>query len=191
MRSLEGHHIKSLLGDTRHIVIEGDEALIVEKQKGIISVHLCVLEGLRIQTHYSFHALSQAHLYRFLVGAHKKRDLSKGIRIGPMFRQGQVRRIVALRKPKDGSYFIKIEPVTADDAMWTHNGSGWVSMANLSQRAPGMVLFVHNVQEEDIVEIGPTYTAVGIFFLREHFEVYIENVKLRYAFGTLVPRDEY
>lgn len=191
MKSLIGQHIKSLQGDTRHIAINGDEALIIEKQKGMISIHICVLEGLRIQTHYSFHSIPQSHIYRFLLGAHKKRDLAKGIRIGPMFKQGQTRRIVILRKPKDGTYFVKIEPVTADDAVWTHNNSGWVPMTNLSQKAPGMVVFVQDVQEEDLVEIGDRYTKDGIFFLREHFEVYVENVKLRYAFGKLVPRNEY
>jgi hypothetical protein len=191
MKDLTGQHIDRLKSDSRLIHTKGDEALVVEKARGNISVHICALEEKIVRSHFSFYNLSQDSLHNFLMGAHQKRALTKGIRIGPMFKDGQTRRIIVLRKSDKDSYFIKVEGITKDDALWKNNGSGWVPMTNLSHKAPGMVIFIKNLSKDDLVEIEPRYTEEGIFFLRETLEVYVETVKLRYAFGKLVPRENY
>ena len=192
MRSISGQHIKSLEGQSRHILVQGDQAVVFEKQKGRVSVHICELDGLTVRNFFSFDGVQQDQLCAFLSEGAAKRDLIRGVRIGPMFRHGQTRRIVILKKKeRKDAFFIKVEELTEADSEWTHNGSGWVPMATLDQRSPGMVVFVNGVREEDLIKIAPRYTQQGIFFLREHFEVYVEAVKKRYAFGQLVPRDSY
>jgi len=191
MKDLTGQNLKKLQGDSRLIEVRGDEALIVEKSQSKLSVSICTLDGPIIRTYFSFHGISQDNLYKFLLGVHTKRPLAKGIRIGPLFRGKQVRRFVLLRQPPKKSYFVKVEPISDQDNEWKHNGSGWVPMANLATDAPGMVLFVKDIRKEDIIEIDPSFTKKGIFFLREDHEIYVETVKLRYAFGRLLPREPY
>jgi hypothetical protein len=191
MKDLTGQHIDRLKSDTRLIHTKGDEALVIEKTKGNVSVHICNLEDKSIRSHFSFYNLSQDSLHNFLLGVHQKRPLTKGIRVGPMFRDGQTRRIIVLKKQGKDSHFIKIEALSKDDACWKNNGSGWVPMTNLSHKAPGMVVFIKDIAEGDLVEIEERYTKQGIFYLREDLEVYIETVKIRYAFGKLVPREDY
>lgn len=191
MKDLTGQHIDRLKGDSRLIHAKDEEALILEKSKGNISVHICVLDQKLIRSHYSFYNLSQDSIHNFLLGVHQKRPLTKGIRVGPMFREGQTRRVIVLKKENKDSHFIKIEALSKDDSVWTHNGSGWVPMTNLSHKAPGMVVFIKEITPDDLVEIEDRYTRQGIFYLREDLEVYIETVKIRYAFGKLVPRENY
>lgn len=189
-KDLSGQHIDRLKSDTRLIHLKDDEALIIEKAKGNISVHICAIENKIIMSHFSFYNLSQDSLHNFLVGVHQKRPLTKGIRIGPLFRDGQTRHIIVCKKAKE-SIFVKIEPLAKDDAYWTHNGSGWVPMTNLSHKAPGMVVFIKELEDGDLVEIDDRYTRQGIYYLKADLEVYIETVKIRYAFGKLVPRETY
>ena len=78
MKDLTGQHVERMKSDLRMVQTKGDEALVIEKTKGNISVHICTLEDNLIRSHYSFYHLSQDSLHNFLVGAHQKRPLTKG-----------------------------------------------------------------------------------------------------------------
>jgi hypothetical protein len=190
MKDLTGTNIKALQGNSRLITIKGEEAIIFEKYKDYLSIYVCVLDDSVIKSFFAFHELRQQEVLSFLEVTDKGRTLTTGIRVGPLNKGSHLRRIVILKNKKkdNATHFIKVEPLTTKDADWENNGSGWVPVTNLSHKAPGLVVFIRDVQQEDLIEISPVYTETGIFFLHEKYEVYVENVMKSYAFGKLIPR---
>jgi hypothetical protein len=188
MKDLTGHNVKALKGPLRFIRVSGDEALVVERIKDALTLYVCDLEAGMVRTFCGFEGVSKEELLNFLVEPLRGKKLVRGLRIGPMFKKKQVRRLVILKKPQNDSFFVKIEPLSVADAGWQHNGSGWVPVTNLSHRAPGLMVFIRGIEKKDLIDIEPRYTKQGIFFLKESFEIYVEHVKESFAFGKLVLR---
>ena len=194
MKDLAGRHVQTLRGSARYIQVDGQEALVVEKYRDRLGVHLCALdeEG-RVVHSFGFDGVPQMALRAFLTEPRRPSTLAPGIRIGPMFRGGHVRRIVVLqnRKKDNATYFLKAVPHSDErDATWTHNRSGWVPVSQLGSQVSGMIVFLRELRpEEDLIEISDAYTREGVFFLHERHEVYVESVMKTYAFGKLIPRE--
>lgn len=194
MKDLAGRHIQTLRGSARYIQVAGDEALVVEKYKDKLGVHVCSLdaEGKVIHS-FGFDDVPAARMHAFLASPRRPATLAPGIRIGPLFRGTHVRRIVILqnRKRDAATHFLKAVPYSEErDAAWTHNRSGWVPVTQLSPQVSGMIVFLREILLEDLVEISGAYTRDGVFFLHERYEVYIESVLKTYAFGKLIPRED-
>lgn len=191
MRDLTGKHVQSLQGSSRHIVVRGDEALILEKYKNQLSVHICALDAESIIRHfYTFDGAYQDELQRFLSDVERSKVLVPGIRIGPLFKNGHIRRIVMLQNKKktDATFFFKTIPFTEKDRGWKYNRSGWVPVTQLGSQVSGMIVFIREIMLEDLLEITEAYTAEGVYFLHDKHEVYVESVMRTYAFGKLIPR---
>jgi hypothetical protein len=189
MKDLTGRNIKSLQGNSRLISIQGEEAVMVEKYKGKVSIYVCVLEDHVVKSFFAFHELEQEELSQFLDAVDPSKKLTPGLRIGPLCKGDHFRRIIVrINKKKEATHFIKVEPLSRKDRGWEHNGSGWSSITNLGGKAPGLIIFIRDIPDEALIQIDERYTKEGVFFLSEGYEVYIENVKERYAFGKLIPR---
>jgi hypothetical protein len=191
MKDLVGLKVKTLQGNSRYISVTNDEAIVFEKVQGQVSVYVCALENQVVRSFFSFHNLSCTELSTFLEESAGVQKLTDGLRIGPLFKGTHPRRIVLRHnlKKKDSTPFIKVEPLSRKEAKeWQHNGSGWASVTNLSGKTSGLIIFIREVPEDARIIIDDSYSDNGIYFLNEKYEVYVENVKPKYAFGKIIPR---
>jgi len=78
-------------------------------------------------------------------------------------------------------------PASPKDASWASNGSGWVPVAGLGPKTPGLIVFLRNLNVEK--DLLPLKDEENVFFLNDKYEVYIETVLKSYAFGRLVERE--
>jgi len=186
MKDLSGRSIKSLVGDSRLIFNKENEAIVVEKYQGKLSFYICALDNENIVQH--FFAYEDVEAAKFVSFLSSGQALVEGIRIGPLFHGEHVRRIVVLKDNRNGtdSFFFKTIPLSPKESSWENNGSGWAPVAGLGPKAPGLIVFLRNLNEQDLL---PLKDANDVFFLHEKYEVYIETVLKSYAFGRLVERE--
>ena len=176
MKDLSGRSIKSLVGESRLIVSKENEALLVEKYQGKLGFYICELDDANSIQH--FFAYEDVELVKMLAFLSTGQALVEGIRIGPMFLNEHIRRIVVLKDKRNeiDSYFFKTMPASPKDAV-----------AGLGPKAPGLIVFLRNLNVEK--DLLPLKDEENVFFLNDKYEVYIETVLKSYAFGRLVERE--